>query len=296
MQAAYLGAFPSLLPLLAPLYQVARNHSSGALAHDCYDRLTSPGGPGVKFDEVKTIGVLGGGIMGGGIAQIFAIAGYPVVVRDINDEAIEATRQAVFEGKWGIKRAVEIGKLKFDDAVAAIERVSLTTRLDALAGCDVVIEAIPEKLDLKQQVFTELDGVVKPQSIFASNTSGFVIEEVARDVSESRKPLFVGMHFSNPVATMRMCEIIYTPQTSQETIDTARSLAEATNRVVCMVKDAPGTYGFLLNRIFGAAYREARAIAEAGIASKEDIDKAMISGRNWPAAFFGTRGGIGKEW
>src|SRR3970040_2534382 len=82
MQAAYLGAFPSLLPLLAPLYQVARNHTSGALAHDCYDRLTSPGGSGVKFDEVETIGVLGGGIMGGGIAQIFAIAGYPVVVRD----------------------------------------------------------------------------------------------------------------------------------------------------------------------------------------------------------------------
>jgi len=250
----------------------------------------------MKFDQVKTIGVLGGGIMGGGIAQIFAIAGYPVVVRDISDKAIEATRQSVFEGKWGIKRAVEIGKLKFDDAVATMERIKLTTRLEDLADCDIIMEAIPEKLTLKQQVLKELDAIVKPAAIFASNTSGFVIEEVARDVSESRKELFIGMHFSNPVPTMRMCEIIFTPRTSEETIDTARRLAETTNRVVSMVKDAPGAYGFLLNRIFGAAYREAVAIVEAGIATREDIDKAMISGRNWPAGFFGARGGIGKEW
>lgn len=250
----------------------------------------------MKFEDVKCVGVLGGGVMGGGIAQIFAIAGYDVVVRDINDDAIEATRQAVFEGKWGLKRAVEIGKLKFDDGVAAIARVSLTTDLKGLADCDFIIEAIPEKLDLKQQVLAELDTVVKPEAIFASNTSGFVIAEVARDVSASRKPLFIGMHYSNPVPTMRMCEIIYTPETSEETIDTTRRLAEAANREVSMVKDAPGTYGFLLNRIFGAARREALAIVDAGIATEEDIDRAMITGRNWPAGFFGQRGGIGRQW
>lgn len=250
----------------------------------------------MKFDEIKTVGVLGGGIMGGGIAQGLAIGGYQVVIRDISEEMIEATRQAVFEGKWGIKRAVELGKLKFDDGVAAIARVSFTTALEGLAQCDFIIEAIPEKLDLKQEVFKELDGVVKPGAIFASNTSGFVIEEVARDVSESRKPLFVGMHFSNPVTTMRMCEVIYTPQTSEDTIAATRQLGEAMGKAVSMVKDAPGTYGFLLNRIFGAARREAIAIVEAGIATREDIDKAMITGRNWPAGFFGARGGIGKEW
>lgn len=250
----------------------------------------------MKFEDVKTVGALGGGIMGGGIAQVCAIAGYGVVVRDINDEAIDHTREAVFEGKWGIKRAVERGKLGFDDAIAAMNRISFTTEMSGLANCDIIIEAIPEKLELKQEVFKELDGVVKPEAIFASNTSGFVIAEVGRDVSESRKPLFVGMHFSNPVPTMRMCEIIYTPETSEETIATARQLAEATGKVVSMVKDAPGTYGFLLNRIFGAARREALAIVEAGIATKEDVDKAMITGRNWPSAFFGSRGGIGKEW
>ena len=250
----------------------------------------------MKLEQVKTVGVLGGGIMGGGIAQTMCLAGYNVVVRDINDAAIDATREGMFNGKWGIKRSVELGKVKFDDAIRAMERVTLTQRLEDMHDCDVVIEAVPEKLELKQAVFKELDGAVKKTAIFASNTSGFVIEELARDVSEARKPLFVGMHYSNPVTTMKMCEVIYTPQTSQDTIDTAKGLAEATGKVVCMVKDAPGTYGFLLNRIFGAAYREAAAIAEAGIATKEDIDKAMITGRNWPAAFFGSRGGIGKEW
>jgi 3-hydroxybutyryl-CoA dehydrogenase len=250
----------------------------------------------MRFEDVRTIGVLGGGVMGGGIAQVYAIAGYPIVVRDISDEAIAATRASVFDGKWGIKRAVERGKLPFDDALAAIGRVSFTTALDGLRECDIIIEAIPEKLELKQDVFKELDSVVKPGAIFASNTSGFAIQDIARDVSAERKALFAGMHFSNPVPAMRMCEVIYTPETSEETIDTVRRLGEAAGKAVSMVKDAPGTYGFLLNRIFGAARREALAIVEAGIATKEDIDKAMITGRNWPAGFFGSRGGIGREW
>ncbi len=250
----------------------------------------------MKFEELQLIGVLGGGVMGGGIAQTYALAGYTVVVRDINDEAITATRNAVFDGKWGIKRGVERGKLAFDDAAAAMQRISFTAELQGLAHCDIIIEAIPEKLELKQQVFKELDVIAKPAAIFASNTSGFVIEEVARDVSPARKQQFVGMHFSNPVTTMRMCEVIYTPESSEEAVTVVRSLAEAGGKVVSMVKDAPGTYGFLLNRIFGAARREALAIVKAGIASKEDIDKAMITGRNWPSGFFGARGGIGREW
>lgn len=250
----------------------------------------------MKFDDIKTIGVLGGGVMGGGIAQVYALAGYPIIVRDISDEAIAATRNAVFDSKWGIKRAVERGKVGFDAALAAMNRVQVTQRVEDLAGCDIIIEAIPEKLELKQQVFKEIDSVIKPGAIFASNTSGFCIADLARDVSAERKALFVGMHFSNPVPTMKMCEVIYTPESSEETVEAVRALGEAGGKVVSMVKDVPGTYGFLLNRIFGAARREALAIVEAGIATREDIDKAMITGRNWPAGFFGSRGGIGKEW
>jgi 3-hydroxybutyryl-CoA dehydrogenase len=250
----------------------------------------------MKLDDVKLIGVVGGGVMGGGIAQSYAVAGFNVIVQDINDEAIEKTRQAVFEGKWSIKRSVEVGKLKFDDCVAAMNRMSFTTKQADLKDCDIIVEAVPEKLDLKQQVFKTLDGIVKPGAVFASNTSGFVIQEVAQDCSESRKTRFVGMHYSNPVTTMRMCEVIYTPESTDENVQCIRDLAEKSGKVVSMVKDTPGTYGFLLNRIFAAAAREARAIAEAGIATREDIDKAMITGRNWPAGFFGSRGGIGKEW
>ncbi len=250
----------------------------------------------MKLEHIQKVGVLGGGVMGGGIAQILAIAGYPVIVRDISDDAIAATEQAVFDSKWGMKRSVEIGKLKFDDCVAAMARVSFTQEIAGLADCDIIIEAVPEKLELKQEVFKELDAVAKPGAIFASNTSGFVIAELARDVSDERKANFVGMHFSNPVTTMKMCEVIYTGETSQDTIDAARGIAEAGGKVVSMVKDTPETYGFLLNRIFGAARKEARDIVDQGIATEEDVDKAMITGRNWPSGFFGSRGGIGKEW
>ena len=250
----------------------------------------------MKLDQVRTIGVLGGGVMGGGLAQVLAVAGYQVVVRDLNDEIIQQTKDAVFESRWGMKRAVEIGKLPFDRAVAAIPRISFTTDLNALKDVDFLIEAVPERLDLKQRVFAELDALVKRDAIFVSNTSGFPIVDIARDVSEARKPLFGGMHFSNPVPTMKMCEVIYTPQTSQDTIDAIRGVAEKAGKVVCMVQDQPGSYGFILNRVFAAARREAEQIVDAGLATPEDIDKAMMTGRNWPAGFFGERGGIGRQW
>ncbi len=250
----------------------------------------------MQLSEVQRIGVLGGGVMGGGIAHVCAVAGYDVLVRDLNETLIAATRETVFDGKWGIKRAVERGKLDFDEALAAMERISFTTETADLAESDIVIEAIPEKLELKQEMFKDLDGIVKPEAIFASNTSGFVIGEIARDVSAARKTRFAGMHFSNPVPVMKMCEVIYTPETSAETVATVRELGEKVGKDVSMVKDAPETYGFLLNRIFAAARREAHQIVEEGIATPEDVDKAMIGGRNWPAGFFGSRGGIGKQW
>ena len=250
----------------------------------------------MKLDQVKHIGVVGGGVMGGGIAQIFAAVGYRVTIRDISEEITEEIKQDLIEGKWGVKRAVEKGKMGFDTAVQVMELVDFTTDVNDLADCDVIIEAVPEKLELKQSVFKELDGVIKPEAIFTSNTSGFVIQDIASAVSEQRRSQFVGMHFSNPVPVMSMCEVITTPQASQENIDTIAELAAKAKRSVSMVKDAPGTYGFILNRVFAAAAKEARKIVEDGLATPEDVDKAMITGRNWPAGFFGNRGGIGKKW
>jgi 3-hydroxybutyryl-CoA dehydrogenase len=246
---------------------------------------------------IQHIGLLGGGVMGGGIAQVLAsFGGYRVTIRDLTQQLLDDTRAEIVEGKWGVKRAVEKGKLGFDQAARAIELIDYTLKVEDLAQCDLIIEAVPEKLELKQSVFKELDEIAKADAIFASNTSGFVIAELAADVSDARKKRFLGMHFSNPVPVMRMCEVITTPQCEDAVVAEVVEVAEKAGRAVCMVKDQPGTYGFILNRVFAAAYREAKKIVDDGLASEEDVDKAMITGRNWPAAFFGNRGGIGKKW
>lgn len=250
----------------------------------------------MKFEDVKKIGVVGGGVMGGGIAQVMAVGGYEVIVRDLTEEVLQSTRDAMFESRWGMKRSVEVGKLSFDNCQAAMERVSFTLDLKDLADCDMIIEAVPEKLELKQAVFQELDEIIKPEAIFTSNTSGFVIEELAANVLESRKQLFAGMHFFNPVPAMKAVEIIATPQTTKETADTVTRVGEKAGKVTGQVTDMPGTYGFIVNRIFGAARREAVKLVEDGIATEEEIDKMMIGGRNWPVGFFAQRGGIGQQW
>ncbi len=244
----------------------------------------------MRPDQIRRIGVMGGGVMGGGIGQVMAVAGYDVVIRDLDDEILAATRETVLNSRWGLKRAVEIGKLGFDVATGTVERIAFTTRVEDLADSDFLIEAIPERIELKQEEFQKLDKVIRQEAVFAYNTSGFVIADIARDVIAPRRALFAGMHFASPVPAMRMCEVIYTPETSQDTVDCVRSVAEKSGKVVSMVKDAPGTYGFLLNRIFGAARREAEKIVKDGIATREDIDKAMMTGRNWPVGFYNSRG------
>src|SRR5262249_46169435 len=154
------------------------------------------------------------------IAQVLAVAGYEVVIRDLSQQILDETRAEVVDRKWGLKRSVEKGKVGFDLAAAAIERIGYTLELDDLARCDFIIEAVPEKLDLKQSVFAELDRVIKPDAILTSNTSGFPIVDIVRDVSTRRRALCAGMHFSNPVPVMRMCEVIVTPETSVSTTET----------------------------------------------------------------------------
>jgi len=244
----------------------------------------------MRLDDVKKIGVLGGGVMGGGIGQVLIIAGYQVVIRDLTQEINDKTRNTVLETRFGLRRAVEIGKLESSQYEAAVSSLFFTTEVSGLADCDFIIEAVPENLELKQRVFKELDEVVKPEAIFTSNTSGFVIAEIARDVSAGRKALFAGMHFASPVPAMKMCEVISTPETSPETAEAVRGVAERAGKVVSMVKDMPGTYGFILNRVFAAARREADKIVADGIATREDIDKAMMTGRNWPVGFYNSQG------
>lgn len=244
----------------------------------------------MKIEDIVRIGILGGGVMGGGIGQVAAVGGFEVIIRDLDDDVIEKTRSTIVDTKFGLRRTVELGKMAAEDLQPTIDRISFTTEVSDLASCDFIIEAIPERLPLKQEAFAELDELVKPEAIFCTNTSGFAIADVAKDVSDARKRRFAGMHFFSPVPAMKMCEIISTPDTDADVTETVKAVAERTGKITAMVKDASGTYGFIVNRVFAAARREADKIVDDGLATREDIDKAMIYGRNWPVGFYASRG------
>jgi 3-hydroxyacyl-CoA dehydrogenase len=234
----------------------------------------------MKAEDVKTIGMMGGGVMGGGIGQTLALAGYKVIIRDLTDELLEKTRSSIIDGRFGLKGGVERGKLTQEQMDAAVANLSYTTKVEDLRSVDLIIEAVPEDLELKRKGWAELDSLVKPGAIFATNTSGFAIQDLNKAVA--RKDLFLGMHWFSPANIMRLVELIHAPETSEETIKALEGVCEKAGKVSVRVKDAPGEYGFIANRIYFAAVAEARKVLEQGIASEEDINKAMVHGFNWP--------------
>ena len=248
----------------------------------------------MKADDIRKVGCLGGGVMGGGIGQTFAQAGYQVVIRELDDELCQKTRSVLEDGRYGVRSAVVRGKLNQEQADKAMGAVSYVTDVNTLADCDLIVEAIPEKLELKQEKWAELDGIVKPGAIFASNTSGFVIQEVFRDVA--RKDLCIGMHWFSPAPVMKVVEVIYAPETSQETLDTLIETCKRIKKAPAKVKDAPGKYGFVGNRIYFAMVEEARKVLEEGLASEEDIDEVMMLGYGWPAGPFSMVRGAQSGW
>ena len=248
----------------------------------------------MSVDDIKLVGVMGGGVMGGGIAQTFAAHGFQTIIRDLNDELIEKTRASMVEGRFGLKGSVERGKMTQPEFEATVARFSFTKEANDLRNCDLIVEAVPENLDLKKSVFSELDGLVKKEAIFASNTSGFAISDVNKAVS--RRDRFIGFHWFSPAFIMKPIEIVYAPETSQETIETMVTLTERLGKVPIRVKDAPGKYGFVANRIYFAMVAEARKVLEEGVASAEDIDNAMKLGFNWPVGPLAMVQGARSGW
>ncbi len=248
------------------------------------------------MSDINTVGVLGGGVMGAGIAQALAVGGCRVTVRDLNQELIDKARATIVDGRYGLKRGVERGKTSQQDADAALARLSFTTDLNELRGVDLVVEAVPENLDLKKRVFAEVDQVVRPEALFASNTSGLAISQLNAGVSEARRPRFIGMHWFSPAPVMKLVELVHAHETSEETIQAMEALCQKAGKVSIRVKDAPGTYGFVANRIYFAAVREAQKVMEEGIASVEDINKAMVYGFNWPVGPLAMVEGATKGW
>ena len=162
----------------------------------------------MSIDDIKLVGVMGGGVMGGGIAQTFATHGFQTIIRDLNDDLIEKTRASMVEGRFGLNGAVERGKMTRDEYGATIARFSFTQNVGDLAGCDLIVEAVPENLDLKKSVFTELDATVKKGAIFATNTSGFAVGDLNKAVS--RRDRFIGFHWFSPAFIMKPVEITAT--------------------------------------------------------------------------------------
>jgi 3-hydroxybutyryl-CoA dehydrogenase len=248
----------------------------------------------MKLDDIKLIGVMGGGLMGGGIAQSCAAAGFPTRIRDLTDELLEKTRNSMIAGRFGLQGAVERSKMSQEEMEATVGRLSFTTDIQELRDADLIIEAVPENLDLKKQVFAELDRIIKPEAVFATNTSGFAISDLNRAVA--RKDRFIGMHWFSPAFVMKIVEVIDAPETSEETKQLLEDFSARLGKEVVHVKDAPGKYGFVANRIYFAAVAEARRVLEEGVASAEDINKAMRLGFNWPAGPLEMAAGARKGW
>lgn len=229
--------------------------------------------------SIKTIGVLGAGTMGNGIAQIAAQAGYNVIMRDIEDKFVEKGLKSI--DKF-LAKSVEKGKITAEAKDSVMGKIKGTTKMEDLKDSDYVVEVVFEDMDVKKKMFKELDELTRKDVILATNTSSMSITEIAN--STTRPDKVVGMHFFNPVPLMRLVEVIRGYYTSDETITTSLDLARALKKEPIEVKkDIPC---FVVNRLMMPHFVEAMWLLQEGIASAEDIDKAAKLGLNYPMGPF----------
>jgi 3-hydroxybutyryl-CoA dehydrogenase len=240
------------------------------------------------------IGVLGAGIMGAGIAQVMAVTGHEVACHDVSADALAAGRAGVDTGRFGVRSAVERGKLTSQQAQEALARLNFTEDISSLYDTDIVIEAIPERLDLKVTVMRDLDRQCSERTILASNSSGFSIAGLA--AATDRADRVVGWHWASPAPVMKLAEIVRAPSTSDSTVDTVVALARAAGKNPIVVKDSAMAWGYVANRVYGAMVREAIRVADEGIASREEIDALMTDCFRWPAGPFGMARGATSGW
>jgi len=230
--------------------------------------------PGSGSPKIETIAVIGAGTMGHGIAQVAAACGFRVLLNDVDRETLARGVRAI-EGN--LAKGIQLAKLTEDDRDRTLQHIHGTTKLDDCAAADLIIEAAPEKLDLKQNILRQLETVSGHSFIFASNTSSLSISEIA---AQSRRPeAVVGMHFFNPVHIMRLVEIVIGKKTSDETVQTVTEVGRKMRKEPIVVKDVPG---FASSRLGVALGLEAMRMVEQGVASPRDIDTAMELGYNHP--------------
>jgi 3-hydroxybutyryl-CoA dehydrogenase len=228
----------------------------------------------MTVDGIKTVGVLGAGTMGNGIAHAFARAGYSVILRDVEQRFLDRGMDTIAKN---LDREVKKGKLTEAEKPAVLARLKAVTDFGALAAADFVVEAVPEKLEIKRTVLTEVDKLLRPEVILASNTSSISVTTLA--AMTSRPDKFVGMHFMNPVPVMVLVEVIRALQTSDEAFATTMELAKKLGKTPVAVNDAPG---FVSNRVLMPLINEAVYAVMEGVATPEAVDAVMKLGMNHP--------------
>ncbi len=229
--------------------------------------------------RIRNIAVVGGGTMGSGIAQVAATAGYEVWLRDVDLQSLDRARDSIRDS---LDRMLERGRLTEEQAESAFNRIRTTTELlQGVEDADVVIEAIPEDLDLKRSLWREIDALCQPKTIFASNTSQLSITCLASATRREEK--FIGMHWFSPPVLMRLIEIVRGVDTSDETVAVIQALCAELGKETVVCKDSQG---FITTRAFIAFLNECFRIYDEGIASMEDIDKAIKLGLNHPMGPF----------
>jgi 3-hydroxybutyryl-CoA dehydrogenase len=228
----------------------------------------------LSVDLIKTVAVLGAGTMGNGIAHVFARAGYKVILRDVEQRFLERGMEAI--GK-NLDREIKKGKLAEAEKGTVLSRLVPVTDMSAVANADFLVEAVPEKLEIKRAVLTEADRLLRPDVIVASNTSSIAMTTLA--AMTKRPERFVGMHFMNPVPVMVLVEVIRALQTSDATFDATMELATKLGKTPVAVNDAPG---FVSNRVLMPLINEAAYCVMEGVAAPEAVDQVMKLGMNHP--------------
>ncbi len=223
---------------------------------------------------IKRVGVVGCGLMGAGITQVCAQSGYEVVVSEINDELLSKGLKSI---QSVLAKSVEKGKMTREDEAAIVGRIKGTTKVEDFAGCDLVIEAATENMNIKKKIFADLDRVCAPGVILGTNTSCLSIIDVA--MATKRPDRVLGTHFFNPVPVMKLLELVTTIVSSQETLETVKAFGKSLGKIVIVAKDTPA---FIANRIAMPMTIEAIRVYEAGLATREDIDNGMVYGYNHP--------------
>jgi 3-hydroxybutyryl-CoA dehydrogenase len=224
--------------------------------------------------DIRKVGVVGLGTMGAGIAQVSVQAGFDTVAREVSAELGERGRATIDRY---LTRGVEKGRLSQDEREAALARLTLTTDLSDLADCDLVIEAALEELELKREIFAELDRVTRPDAVLATNTSALSVSEIAQ--ATTRPQRVVGMHFFNPAPVLPLVEIVRAPDSSEEAVDAAYAWAERAGKQPVRCNDTPG---FLVNRILIPLLNDCVRVLDEADVRPEDLDKAMTNGAGWP--------------